>query len=255
MVNEEQIKGSLEGVLVPAVKRSIVGLNLVREVAISDKKVEVTLASTGLIIGAQDWIKDKVIKAIGTLPEVNEVAVAFIEAKPAELNNVDNIIAVMSGKGGVGKSLVASLTAVALKRQGYEVGILDADITGPSIPKMFGINTKPSGNESGMLPVLSKSGVEVMSINLLLPGSMNNVFTPNRANHFLTSLAVNSGPLSDRICSGIPLKINSSNNRSITSCEVIRLFTSTARHSLEYSSIILSMRKALPSDVLAITKS
>jgi len=170
MVNEEQIKESLEGVLVPAVKRSIVGLNLVREVAISDKKVKVTLASTGLIIGAQDWIKDKVIKAIGTLPEVNEVEVVFIEAKPAELNNVDNIIAIMSGKGGVGKSLVASLTAVALKRQGYEVGILDADITGPSIPRMFGINTRPSGNESGMLPVLSKSGVEVMSINLLLPG-------------------------------------------------------------------------------------
>jgi len=68
----------------------------------------------------------------------------------------------------VGKSLVSGLVAVALKRQGYEVGILDADITGPSIPKMFGINVPPSGNEDGMLPVLSKSGIEVMSINLLL---------------------------------------------------------------------------------------
>ncbi len=170
MLTEEQIKASLEGVLVPAVKRSVVSLNLVRDVTIVDKKIKVELASTGLVTGAQDWIKDKVIKAIGALPEVSEVVVTFIEAKPAELNNVGNIIAVMSGKGGVGKSLVASLTAVALKRQGCEVGILDADITGPSIPKMFGINARPGGNESGLLPVLSKSGIEIMSINLLLPG-------------------------------------------------------------------------------------
>jgi Mrp family chromosome partitioning ATPase len=141
----------------------------VRAVTISDGKVSLTMASTGLITGAQDWIKDRVIEAAGALSGVGEVEVTFVEAKPAELNDIRNIIAVMSGKGGVGKSLVASLTAVALKRQGYEVGILDADITGPSIPKMFGINTRPGGNETGMLPVLSKSGIEVMSINLLLP--------------------------------------------------------------------------------------
>jgi hydrogenase maturation protease len=75
----------------------------------------------------------------------------------------------MSGKGGVGKSLVASLTAITLKRQGYEVGILDADITGSSIPKMFGITTRPSGSNTGIMPVTSRTGIEVMSINLLLP--------------------------------------------------------------------------------------
>ncbi|MBA7683389.1 Iron-sulfur cluster carrier protein [subsurface metagenome] len=75
----------------------------------------------------------------------------------------------MSGKGGVGKSLVASLMAVALKRQGYEVGVLDADITGSSIPKMFGITTRPGGSNTGILPVLSRSGMEIMSMNLLLP--------------------------------------------------------------------------------------
>ncbi|MBA7686442.1 Iron-sulfur cluster carrier protein [subsurface metagenome] len=75
----------------------------------------------------------------------------------------------MSGKGGVGKSLVAGLIAVALNRQGYAVGILDADLTGPSIPKMFGIIARPEGSSTGILPVLSRSGIEVMSLNLLLP--------------------------------------------------------------------------------------
>jgi len=169
MPTQDQVMQSLEGLLVPAVKRSIVGLNMVREVTISDKRVKVTLASTGLIIGAQDWIKNKAKEAIEILPEVNEAEVVFAEAKPADLNKVEHIIAVMSGKGGVGKSLIASLTAVSLKRKGYDVGILDADITGPSIPKMFGIDTRPGGSESGILPVLSRSGIEIMSINLLLP--------------------------------------------------------------------------------------
>jgi len=169
MINEKQIKETLDRVLVPNVKRSIVGLNMVREVTLFDKVVKVSLASTGLIVGAQEWINNKAKEAIEALPDVNEAEISFIEAKPAELNNVKHIIAVMSGKGGVGKSLIASLTAVSLQRKGYDVGILDADITGPSIPKMFGIDTRPGGSESGMLPVLSRSGIEIMSINLLLP--------------------------------------------------------------------------------------
>jgi Mrp family chromosome partitioning ATPase len=169
MVTEEQVRESLETVLVPAVKRSIVRMNLVREVTTSDKTVNVTLASTGLVTGAQDWIKNKTREAIEKLPGVNEVKVEYVDIKAKDLNQIGHIIAVMSGKGGVGKSLVSSLIAISLVRKGYEAGILDADITGPSIPKMFGIKVPPSGNESGMLPVLSKSGIEVMSINLLLP--------------------------------------------------------------------------------------
>jgi Mrp family chromosome partitioning ATPase len=169
MITEEQVKESLETVWVPAVKRSIVGMNLVRKVTTSDKEVNVTLASTGLIPGAQDWIKSKAREAIKKVPGVKEVTVEYRDVPAKDLNKIDHIFAVMSGKGGVGKSLVSSLVSIALKRKGYEVGILDADITGPSIPKMFGLKVPPSGNESGVLPVITKLGIEVMSINLLLP--------------------------------------------------------------------------------------
>lgn len=169
MITEEQIRESLNEVLVPGVMRSVESLNLVREVTVADQRVRITLASAALGSGAQDWLKTKTKEALEKLPGMNEVEVGFTEAKPAELNKIGHIIAVMSGKGGVGKSLVASLTAIALKRQGYEVGILDADITGSSIPKMFGITDRPTGSDSGILPVPSRSGIAVMSINLLLP--------------------------------------------------------------------------------------
>ncbi|MDD4767178.1 MAG: Mrp/NBP35 family ATP-binding protein [Desulfotomaculaceae bacterium] len=92
----------------------------------------------------------------------------FLE-KPHELSNIKKVIGIVSGKGGVGKSLVTSMLAVTMKRRGYNTAILDADITGPSIPKAFGIKEKASGNELGLLPTKSKTGIEIMSINLLLP--------------------------------------------------------------------------------------
>jgi Mrp family chromosome partitioning ATPase len=169
MLTEEQVKETMEAVLVPAAKRSVVGLNLVRNITISDGKVDIVLASTGLILDAQDWIKTKAKETIEKLLEVKEVKVEYVDAKPKDLNKIENIFAVMSGKGGVGKSLVSGLLAIALKRKRYEVGILDADITGASIPKMFGLKMPPGGNESGVFPVLTESGIEVISINLLLP--------------------------------------------------------------------------------------
>ncbi len=169
MPTKEQVNESLETVLVPAAKRSIIGLNLVREITISDGKITVVLASTGLIPGAQDWIKNKTREAIEKLPEVKEVMVEYRDAKAKDLNKIDHILAVMSGKGGVGKSLVTGLLAIALKRLGKDVGILDADITGSSIPRMFGVNSRPIGSETGLMPVVSESGIEIMSMNLLLP--------------------------------------------------------------------------------------
>jgi len=169
MATEQQVRGSLNEVLVPGVMRSLGELNLVRQVAVSEKVVEITLARTALSERVQDWIKNGTREAVEKLPEVKNVAIDFAEAKPAELNRVGNIMAVMSGKGGVGKSLVAGLIAVTLRRQGHDVGILDADITGPSIPKMFGLTGRPTGSDSGILPVLSRTGIAVMSINLILP--------------------------------------------------------------------------------------
>ncbi len=169
MVTEEQVRESLREVLVPGVMRNLVMMNLIRKVTVSDQRVDITLASVALSGDVQDWLGTRMKEGVEKLPGVNEVGVEFTETKPSELNQFSSIIAVMSGKGGVGKSLVSGLIAVSLKRQGYEVGILDADITGPSIPKMFGITSRPSSSDTGILPVISRSGIEVMSINLLLP--------------------------------------------------------------------------------------
>lgn len=169
MPTQEQVIEKLDTVLVPGVMRSLVKMNLVREVKVTDHTVEIAIASAALAPPTQEWLKDKVQNVTGRMADVKEVNVSFVDGKPKDLNQIDHIVAVMSGKGGVGKSLVASLTASALRRSGHEVGILDADITGPSIPRMFGITARPSGSESGILPVLSKTGIELMSINLLLP--------------------------------------------------------------------------------------
>ena len=88
--------------------------------------------------------------------------------KPHAGSAIGKVIAVVSGKGGVGKSLVTSLCAVESARLGYRTAVLDADVTGPSIPKMFGITEKAEGSELGLFPVCSRGGVRVMSLNLLL---------------------------------------------------------------------------------------
>jgi Mrp family chromosome partitioning ATPase len=96
-------------------------------------------------------------------------AKADFSAKPHELSSIKKVIGVVSGKGGVGKSLVTSMLAVTMNRMGYHSAILDADVTGPSIPKVFGIKEKATGNDTGLFPVKSKTGIDIMSINLLLP--------------------------------------------------------------------------------------
>ena len=88
--------------------------------------------------------------------------------KPHELSNIKKVIGVVSGKGGVGKSLVTAMLAVSMQRRGLKTALLDADITGPSAPKLFGLNTKAESDGNGIYPVETKSGIKVMSLNLLL---------------------------------------------------------------------------------------
>ena len=88
--------------------------------------------------------------------------------KPHAGSTIKKVIGVVSGKGGVGKSLVTSMMAVLMNRRGFHTAVLDADITGPSIPQCFGLHTRATGSEEGIYPVSTKTGNDVMSINLLL---------------------------------------------------------------------------------------
>jgi Mrp family chromosome partitioning ATPase len=168
-VELKDIEAALNDILLLEPKRSISQLNMVRDITASDEKVKLTLALTVLRASERERVQEGARTAIEALPGVKEVTIELVEHPPKDMNQVDRTIAVMSGKGGVGKSLVTGLLAIALNRQGYQVGILDADITGPSIPKMFGLKARPAGSEGGILPVETRSGIAVMSLNLLLP--------------------------------------------------------------------------------------
>lgn len=88
--------------------------------------------------------------------------------KPHQSSSIKKVIGVVSGKGGVGKSIVSSMLAVSMNRKGFKTAVLDADITGPSIPKSFGIKQKAMGNENGIDPVKTANGIDIMSVNLML---------------------------------------------------------------------------------------
>lgn len=88
--------------------------------------------------------------------------------QPHECSDIKKVIAVVSGKGGVGKSLVTSMLAVSMNRKGYQTAVLDADVTGPSVPKEFGIKEKAYADELGINPIKTKTGIDIMSVNLIL---------------------------------------------------------------------------------------
>jgi Mrp family chromosome partitioning ATPase len=179
----DQVLQALSKVYDPELHRSLTDLKMVRDVRVKNHSVEVTIALTIPNCPLKEQIEADVYAAVIEIPEVEEVAVNMTEmteeerkaviGEPKEgsasrYNRIQHVVAVMSGKGGVGKSLVTSILAVALAQVGYRVGVLDADITGPSIPKLFGLHGPLEAGPVGVFPLTSEAGVKVMSINLLM---------------------------------------------------------------------------------------
>ena len=189
-MTQENVLEALQGVNDPELGKSLVELGMVHDVQVDGDRVSFTLALTTLACPLRDDIVDDARTAVMALDGIQDVQVTLREMTreekeriwpkqspqekrepgvAAHLNHVKHVLAVMSGKGGVGKSSVAAMLAVALRRQGKKVGVLDADITGPSIPKMFGLHDPPPMGPVGILPAETSTGIRVMSINLLLP--------------------------------------------------------------------------------------
>jgi Mrp family chromosome partitioning ATPase len=185
MLATDRIIDALRAVKDPELKQSIVDLGMLRDLRVDGDQVRLTLALTTLNCPLKDRLVEDTRRAILAVGGVGRVEVETAEMNPEEkrrlqgvekpegaaaaLNDIQHVIAIISGKGGVGKSLVSALLAVALRRAGHSVGILDADITGPSIPKMLLPNgARPETSPAAFLPARTASGIGVMSINLLL---------------------------------------------------------------------------------------
>ena len=187
MITEKQVYDVLSGVMDPELGRNLVELGMIRDVTItSEGDVAFTLAFTIAGCPLKSRIERDAREAVLKIPGVKGVnitqsvmseeerKVLFPQGGPLpqlnQFNKIGQVIAVMSGKGGVGKSSITALLACELARQKKMIGILDADITGPSIPKLFGLPPGGlRGSEQGILPAITGMGIRVMSSNLLVP--------------------------------------------------------------------------------------
>lgn len=188
MITEKQVLDVLSGVMDPELNRNLVELGMIREIKVSDDNIvsfTIALTIAGCPLKAQ--IEKDAREAVMKLEGVKDVQITMGEMTAEErqaifgkvapelpklnqFNKVGKVVAVMSGKGGVGKSSITALLAIHLARQGMRVGVLDADITGPSIPKLFGLKSGGlRGSEQGILPEITSGGIRVISANLLVP--------------------------------------------------------------------------------------
>ena len=182
MTTTLEVMNVLKTVMDPEIHRNVVELNMVRDLVITEEgSVSFTLALTIPACPLRDQIAADARCAVSALPGVKNVAVTLGAMTDEERNavlgitspqvanhEIGRIIAVMSGKGGVGKSLVTGLLATALKRAGHNVGILDADITGASVTKLFGIHGPLMAVNNKIQPIQSRTGIKIVSVNLAL---------------------------------------------------------------------------------------
>jgi ATP-binding protein involved in chromosome partitioning len=180
MLTQEDIKNALKGVKYPGYSRDIVSFGLVKEISITNDAVGVSMQLTSPNADAAQQIKAEAESALKNLPGAGHVQVTVLQpaagqaapgnpfANQSKVPGVKRVIAVASGKGGVGKSTVSVNLACALKHLGARVGLLDCDIYGPSIPLMMGVRERPTVSEDERLVPPTGHGVKVMSIGLLL---------------------------------------------------------------------------------------
>lgn len=189
MVTEQDILQALGKVNDPELGRSLVDLDMIKDLQIgTDGRVAFTLALTVPGCPMREQMAYQARAVLMALPGISDVQIAFRPMTEEErkivfskvgqprlpdltqMNRVRHMVAVMSGKGGVGKSSITAMLAVNLMHRGLKVGVLDADITGPSIPKLFGLPAGGlRGGEQGMLPAATAGGIKVVSTNLLVP--------------------------------------------------------------------------------------
>ncbi|MHA1754556.1 MAG: Mrp/NBP35 family ATP-binding protein [Candidatus Odinarchaeia archaeon] len=185
-MSEQEIINALKNVVDPELKMDIVSLGMVKDISI-DEDVNIKIALTSSKCPLKNKILDNIIDAVSkvtpkkvfvefTTMSSEEAKNVFLKArdKPKTVdkfskNNIKKIFGVISAKGGVGKSLVTSLLAVELARRGLKIGVLDADITGSSIPIMFGIKNRLRSSNKLIIPTESKFGVKIVSMNLIVP--------------------------------------------------------------------------------------
>ena len=174
-VTKEQVLDALRQVQEPELHKDLVTLNMVRDVAVQDGQVSFTIELTTPACPLRNVMEDDARSAVSALPGVKSVTVTFdarVRADSRIASKLDvpikNIVAVASGKGGVGKSTVAVNLAVALAQKGATAGILDADIYGPNVPMMMGVAEMPPV-QNGKLTPPEMHGVQVMSIGFLVP--------------------------------------------------------------------------------------
>lgn len=182
-VTEEQILAALRQVQEPELGGDLVSRQMVKHVAICDGIVRCTIELTTPACPLKDQIRDEVVAAVSAVPGVKEVNVDFTAnvrrpagiPEQAAIPGVANVIAVAAGKGGVGKSTVAANLAVALAQMGAQVGLLDADVFGPSLPLMLGVRGQPTAvsdaNGQPMMLPLNNHGIKVMSVGFLIDES------------------------------------------------------------------------------------